>query len=106
MAISTACAKIEWIVDVVRQCKAAGVACFMKQDSALRDGQQGRIPDEIWAVRAAPLPGRHVIFDLRGTVRTDALCGRRPSQGSHGEARSDRESSLPKKNEPFSQEQE
>lgn len=39
---------VEWIREGVRQCKAAGVAAFVKQDSGLRPGLQGRIPDELW----------------------------------------------------------
>lgn len=31
-----------------RQCKAAQVPVFVKQDSGPRSGMQGRIPDELW----------------------------------------------------------
>lgn len=46
--------ELAWLLDVVRQCQAAGVAVFVKQDVALRPGQQGRIPDEIWALKQFP----------------------------------------------------
>ncbi len=46
--------EVEWITDAARQCQAAGVACFVKQDSSLRPGQQGRIPDGIWALKQFP----------------------------------------------------
>ncbi len=39
---------IEWARDIVRQCKAAQVPVFVKQDSGPRSGMQGRIPDELW----------------------------------------------------------
>lgn len=45
---------VEAIVDVVRQCQAAGVACFVKQDCANRSEQQGRIPPDVWAVKEFP----------------------------------------------------
>ena len=45
----------DWIVHLVEQCAAASVACFVKQGSAFRPGQQGRLPDRIWAVRQFPL---------------------------------------------------
>jgi protein gp37 len=39
---------VEWIRSIVEQCKAAGVACFVKQDSGPRAGMKGRIPDDLW----------------------------------------------------------
>lgn len=44
----------DWLIDVVRQCQAAGVACYVKQDSGLHPGQQGRLPDHIWNVKEFP----------------------------------------------------
>jgi protein gp37 len=38
----------EWLRSIVDQCRAAQVPVFVKQDSALRPGQQGRIPDDLW----------------------------------------------------------
>lgn len=45
---------VEAIVDVVEQCQAAGVPCFVKQDCAARPGQQGRIPENIWNIKQLP----------------------------------------------------
>jgi protein gp37 len=39
---------IEAVLKTVDDCRAAGVPVFVKQDSALRPGQQGRIPDSHW----------------------------------------------------------
>ena len=39
---------IAWLESIVTQCKAAGVAVWVKQDSGPRAGQQGRIPDDLW----------------------------------------------------------
>jgi protein gp37 len=46
---------LAWLVSIVEQCQAAGVPTFVKQDTALRDGQQGRIPDEVWRLKEFPL---------------------------------------------------
>lgn len=40
--------EVGWITDIADQCRAAGVPVFVKQDSAFRPDQQGRIPDEYW----------------------------------------------------------
>lgn len=48
--------EIEWLRSIVEQCKAAGVACFVKQDSHRQPGQQGRIPDDLWAIKQFPTP--------------------------------------------------
>lgn len=45
---------VAWIRSIVRQCQEAGVACFVKQDSCFRPGLQGRIPDDIWAIKEFP----------------------------------------------------
>lgn len=39
---------IAWLESIVGQCKDAGVAVWVKQDSGPRAGQQGRIPDDLW----------------------------------------------------------
>ncbi len=39
---------LAWARSLVAQCRAAGVAVFVKQDSGPRPGMQGRIPDELW----------------------------------------------------------
>lgn len=46
---------VEAIVDVVLQCRRAKVPCFVKQNSAFRPGQQGRLPDWVWAKKEMPL---------------------------------------------------
>lgn len=46
--------KVEWIEDVVRHCREAGVPCYVKQASGPRPGMQGRIPDDLWAVKEFP----------------------------------------------------
>jgi len=45
---------VEAIADVAAQCAAAGVACFVKQDCAAKPGQQGRLPDALWARKEFP----------------------------------------------------
>ena len=40
--------ELAWLVAIVDQCRDAGVSVFVKQDSAYRSGQRGRIPDEYW----------------------------------------------------------
>lgn len=37
-----------WARSIVAQCREAGVPVFVKQDSGLRAGTQGRIPDDLW----------------------------------------------------------
>ena len=46
--------EVAWARSVVAQCKAADVPCFVKQDSAFKSEQQGRIPDDLWAVKELP----------------------------------------------------
>lgn len=46
--------EVEWIESIARQCKAAGVPAFVKQDCGLRPGQQGRIPDDLWELKEVP----------------------------------------------------
>jgi protein gp37 len=45
---------LDAIVGVARQGIAAGVPVFVKQDVAFHPGQQGRIPDDIWALKQFP----------------------------------------------------
>jgi protein gp37 len=52
---------IAWLESIVAQCKDAGVAVWVKQDSGPRAGQQGRIPDDLW-IHEFPLGA-----DLAGT---------------------------------------
>jgi protein gp37 len=58
---------LAWARRIVEQCQAAGVACFVKQDSGLRPGQRGRLPDDLWAVKEWPesvgtAPGQAVLL--------------------------------------------
>lgn len=39
---------------IVQQCGAADVPCFVKQDGGAKPGQQGRIPDAVWAYKEFP----------------------------------------------------
>lgn len=43
-----------WIRSVVDQCRAAGVPVYVKQDSGLHPGLQGRIDDETWGFKEFP----------------------------------------------------
>jgi protein gp37 len=43
------------IVAVAKQAMLAGVPCYIKQDSATKPGQQGRILDEIWKLKQFPM---------------------------------------------------
>lgn len=45
---------VDWIDSMNRQCQSAGVAHFVKQDSARFSGEQGRIPNELWKVKQFP----------------------------------------------------
>lgn len=45
---------LAWMGSLIEQCHTAGVPCFVKQDTALKDGQQGRIPDEWWRIKQFP----------------------------------------------------
>ena len=38
---------VQWVADIAEQCKAAGIAVFVKQDSGRYPAKQGRIPDEL-----------------------------------------------------------
>ncbi len=44
----------EWVRNIADQCTAAGVRVFVKQGSALKPGQQGDIPDELWRLKELP----------------------------------------------------
>jgi protein gp37 len=48
--------ELAWLLRIVAQCQAAGVATFVKQDTALKPEQQGRIPDDIWQIKQFPQP--------------------------------------------------
>jgi protein gp37 len=44
-----------WVQSLVDQCRVAGVPAFVKQDSGPRAGMQGRLTDELWAVKEFPV---------------------------------------------------
>jgi protein gp37 len=43
-----------WAKDLARQCQEAGVPFFMKQDSGLTAGRQGRLSDELFTIKEFP----------------------------------------------------
>lgn len=45
---------LESAVTLAREAKEAGVAVYFKQDSGPRPGMQGRVPDDIWAMKDWP----------------------------------------------------
>jgi protein gp37 len=45
---------VEPIATIANQCLEAGVPVYVKQDSAFKSGQQGRIPDDIWRLKQFP----------------------------------------------------
>lgn len=45
---------MQWLADGVAQCKAANIPVYVKQDSGLYPGQQGRIPDDLWNLKEFP----------------------------------------------------
>jgi protein gp37 len=53
---------LDWARQIIGQCQQAGIATFVKQDSGLYPGKQGRIPDDLWLHQfpepTAPAPER------------------------------------------------
>jgi len=50
---------LDALESISEQCTAAGVPLFVKQDSGRKPGQQGRIPNDLWAMKQFPrLSGR------------------------------------------------
>jgi protein gp37 len=47
-------AELHWYQGIADSCGAAKVPFYMKQDTAFRAGQQGRIPDALWALKQVP----------------------------------------------------
>jgi protein gp37 len=45
---------VDWAWGLAGQCAAAGVPFHMKQDGAFKSGQQGRIPEALWARKEFP----------------------------------------------------
>ncbi len=50
--------QLSWLTAITEQCRAAEVPVFVKQDSGLRPGKQGRIPEDVWALKQFPEVGR------------------------------------------------
>jgi protein gp37 len=46
--------EVAWISAIVEQCQLAGVKCFVKQDAHRLAGQQGHLPDHLWAMKELP----------------------------------------------------
>jgi protein gp37 len=46
--------EVAWIQSIVAQCDAANAKVYVKQASAARPGQQGEIPDALFAVKEVP----------------------------------------------------
>lgn len=47
--------EVEWIIDVVDQCRDMAIPVFVKQDNAFIPDQQGRIPDDYWMIKEYPV---------------------------------------------------
>ena len=45
---------LAWLESIADQCSAAGVPLFVKQDAGHKPGQQGRIPNYLWARKELP----------------------------------------------------
>jgi len=43
-----------WMENICAQCNILGTPLFIKQDSALKPGRRGRIPDSVWARKEFP----------------------------------------------------
>lgn len=53
---------VEAIISVANLCLSFGVPVYVKQDFAFKSGQQGRIPNDIWALKQFPhLAGRSAV---------------------------------------------
>jgi protein gp37 len=44
----------DWARNIIGQCRASGVRCFIKQDSGPRPGQQGKLSPGTWAIKELP----------------------------------------------------
>jgi protein gp37 len=49
---------LDWARQIIEQCQRYGVATYVKQDSGLYPGRQGRIPDALWLHQ---FPEAHVV---------------------------------------------
>ncbi len=46
--------RLAWLYELLQQCQETDIPVWVKQDSAFKDGQQGRIPDAVWAIKDLP----------------------------------------------------
>lgn len=46
--------ELAWAIHIAQSCKERGVAIYVKQDSGRLPGQQGRLPDALWALKEYP----------------------------------------------------
>jgi protein gp37 len=46
--------RLAWLASIVAQCQSAGILVHVKQDAGATPGRQGRIPDDLWALKAVP----------------------------------------------------
>lgn len=56
---------VEPLIFLAKQCVEAGIPFFCKQDSAFKPGQQGRIPNDIFALKQFPTPAATVASRTR-----------------------------------------
>ena len=72
-----------WLASIVDQCRAAGVAVFVKQDAGLWSGRQGRIPDECGCTSSRRWPScrREPSGDRRRLRNRPPPTGHRPAGG-------------------------
>jgi protein gp37 len=47
--------RVEWVRSLAGQCRAAGVACWVKQGSGSYPGRQGDLPEDLWGVKELPV---------------------------------------------------
>jgi protein gp37 len=50
--------EVAWLQSLADQCAAAGAAYFVKQDTGMYPGKQGRIPEALWARKEFPAVSR------------------------------------------------
>jgi len=46
--------ELSWYQSLYDQCQRFDTRFYMKQDTSFRDGEQGRIPDDLWAIKEFP----------------------------------------------------
>jgi protein gp37 len=77
--------ELGWLQTLESDCTRARIPLFVKQDSALRDGQQGRIPDALWARKEVPRCSNQEAYARRLTrATTRAIISVMADRSSHG----------------------